>query len=72
MAYYRLYFLDGFSGHIDHVRAFEARDDAAAVADASKWRGFAAMELWSNDRKIRRWEAVYRAPPEMSARQARA
>ena len=32
MLYYRLYFMDRFSGHIDHFREFEAEDDAAALA----------------------------------------
>ena len=32
MRYYRLYFMDRFSGHIDHFREFEADDDAAALA----------------------------------------
>ena len=32
MPYYRLYFMDRFSGHIDHVREFEADDDVDALA----------------------------------------
>lgn len=72
MAYYRLYFMDGFSGHIDHVREFQARDAAAAVAQAAEWRGFAAMELWSSNKKIRRWEALRPAPPAIADQSARA
>ena len=44
MLYYRLYFMDRFSGHIDHFREFEAEDDAAALAarrrlarEAGRW-----------------------------------
>ena len=56
MTYYRLYFLDGFSGHIDHFREFEARTDADAAAQAEAWREARAMELWSGQRKVMRWE----------------
>ena len=38
MLYYRLYFMDRFSGHIDHFREFEAADDEAALALAEQWR----------------------------------
>ena len=34
MAYYRLYFLDGF-GHIEHFREFEAQTDLAAIVRAN-------------------------------------
>jgi hypothetical protein len=56
MAYYRLYFLDGF-GHIKHFREFEARSDVIAVAQAEKWSAQSAMELWSERRKVRSWES---------------
>ena len=56
MAYYRLYFLDGFSGHIDHFREFEAEDDDGAIKIAERWREDRAMELWNRDRKLKRWE----------------
>ena len=56
MPYYRLYFLDGFSGHIDHFREFEAEDDDAAMKIAERWREDRAMELWNRDRKLKRWE----------------
>ena len=56
MRYYRLYFLDGFTGHIDHFREFEAEDDEAAIATAERWREDRAMELWNRDRKLKRWE----------------
>ena len=56
MGYYRLYFLDGFSGHIDHFREFEAEDDDGAIKIAERWREDRAMELWNRDRKLKRWE----------------
>lgn len=56
MNYYRLYFLDGFTGHFDHFREFEAEDDDAAMAVAERWREERAMELWNRDRKLKRWD----------------
>jgi len=67
MAYYRLYFFDRFSGHIDHLREFEAPGDASAVAQSAGWRELEAMELWRGHRKVKRWEACDLAP-EMRAR----
>jgi hypothetical protein len=55
MRYYRLYFMDRFSGHIDHFREFEAADDDAALAIAERWREDRPMELWNLERKLRRW-----------------
>ena len=45
MRYYRLYFMDRFSGHIDHFREFEAEDDTAAFAMAEGWREGATKAL---------------------------
>jgi hypothetical protein len=56
MVYYRLYFLDRFSGHIDHFREFEAEDDAAALVVAEGWLEGRAMELWNRQRKLKRWD----------------
>jgi hypothetical protein len=69
MAYYRLYFFNRFSGHIDHFREFEAPDDAAAVTQGADWRELDAMELWRGRRKVRRWEACDLVP-EVRARSA--
>jgi hypothetical protein len=55
MRYYRLYFMDRFSGHIDHFREFEAADDDAALAIAERWREDRPMELWNLERKLRQW-----------------
>ena len=57
MAQYRLYFIDRFSGHIETSREFHADDDAAAVQLVAELRNGQPMELWSRDRKVRRWEA---------------
>ena len=54
---YRLYFMERFSGHIDHAREFEADDDLAAINIAEEWRMNGPMELWSRDRKVKRWKA---------------
>jgi len=62
MAYYRLYFFDRFSGHIDHFREFEAPGDASAVAQSAGWRELDAMELWRGQRKLKRWKACDFAP----------
>ncbi len=57
MAQYRLYFIDRFSGHIETSREFYADDDAAAVELALELRNGQRAELWSLDRKVKRWEA---------------
>ena len=56
MRYYRLYFLDRFSGHIDHFREFEAADDDAALVIAEGWQEDRAMELWNRHRKLKHWD----------------
>jgi hypothetical protein len=55
MGQYRLYIMDRFSGHIDHVREFEANDDAGAIGAAEGWHDGAPMELWSRHHKLKRW-----------------
>jgi len=54
--YYRLYFIDRFSGHIDHFREFEADSDSAAIHLAEHWSNGKPMELWNRDRRLRRWD----------------
>lgn len=56
MIYYRLYFMDRFSGHIDHFREFQAEHDDAALAIAERWREDRPMELWNLERKLRHWD----------------
>jgi hypothetical protein len=62
MSGYRLYFMDRFSGHIDHRREFFAKDDAAAIAIAARWNTGQPMELWLDDHKLKRWEAAPATP----------
>lgn len=61
MAYYRLYFLDGAGAHIRSFAQFEAASDRDAVAAAEAQRTSAAMELWCERRKVRRWEPLWPA-----------
>ena len=58
MAGYRLYFINRFSGHIEHRREFFADDDAAALAQASEWSTGQAMELWEGEHKLKHWDAA--------------
>ena len=60
--YYRLYFMDRFSGHIDHFREFEAETDDAAMNVSETWRDGRPMELWNLGRKLRRWEIEPTSP----------
>jgi hypothetical protein len=62
MGGYRLYFMDRFSGHIDHRRDFIASSDAKAVEIAKRWFDGSPMELWLGSAKLRRWEAEPLAP----------
>ena len=57
MRYYRLYFMDRSSGHIDHFREFEAEGDDDARVLAKQWADGTPMELWNRDRRLRRWNA---------------
>lgn len=67
MSQYRLYFMDRFSGHIDHVREFEAADDAGAITTANDWHQGAPMELWSRHHKLKRWDHVRIPEPQIHA-----
>jgi hypothetical protein len=58
MLYYRLYYFDRFSGHIDHFREFEAEDDASAISVAERWSDGHAMELWNRERRLKRWDVL--------------
>jgi hypothetical protein len=60
---YRLYFMDRFSGHIEHRHDFKAVGDAEAIRIASVWRNGHPMELWQRTRKVQRWEAIEVSPP---------
>ena len=56
MPYFRLYYFDRFSGHIDHFREFDAEDDGAAIAVAERWNDGRPMELWNRERRLKQWE----------------
>ena len=58
MPYYRLYYFDRFSGHIDHFREYEADGDDAAIALAERWSDGRRMELWNRERRLNKWECV--------------
>ena len=58
MLYYRLYYFDRFSGHIDHFREFEAEDDDSALALAERWNDGHSMELWNRQRRLKRWDSI--------------
>jgi hypothetical protein len=62
MGGYRLYFMDRFSGHIDHRREFVADSDAEAIEIAHGWFDGTPMELWTGSHKLKRWEADPLAP----------
>jgi hypothetical protein len=63
MLHYRLYFLNGFSGHIDTVEDLVSADDLGAVGLASKRAGEVPIELWRDGRKLARFEAGPRLYP---------
>ena len=58
MAYYRLYFMSSFSGHIERFEEFDAPDDAAAVVLAKTKQGLLVLELWCSQRKVARVNAI--------------
>ena len=58
MSYYRLYFMNGFSGHIERFEEFDAPDDTAAIAWAGTMKGPLSLELWCAQRKVTRIEAA--------------
>ena len=57
MPAYRLYFMDGLSGHIIHSQDFGAEDDLHAIAKAGELQGRTPMELWCESRKVHHWHA---------------
>jgi phage-related protein len=67
MAYYRLYFLDGFSGRIDHFVQFEVADDDAAIAFAQELHGPLAMELSHGVRRVKHWDPGAALMPRSAA-----
>lgn len=60
MVYYRLYFLNPHSGHIDGFEEYHATDDVAATERAAEYCGDVPLELWSGRRKIRHFPPGHR------------
>ena len=58
MAFYRIYQLRGPRNEVESFHEFDAEDDAEAIAVAETMRHENAMELWSDHRKVRRWESL--------------
>jgi hypothetical protein len=56
MPAYRLYFIDGHSGHIVKSLDFGAEDDAQAIAKVGELHGALEMELWCGTRKVHHWD----------------
>ena len=57
MPYYRLYFMNPSSGHIDRSENLVARDNFEAIETAGGFRGRQPMELWCEGHKVQRFEA---------------
>ena len=58
MSFYRLYFMETFSGHIERFEEFDVADDAAATALAQASQGPLSLELWCSHRKVARFDAL--------------
>ena len=58
MSYYRLYFMDNYTGHIERFEELDAADDRGAVALAETKLGPQALELWCSHRKVARFDAL--------------
>jgi hypothetical protein len=59
MAYYRLYQLHGAQNEVEGFEEFEASDDVEAIARAEGFRRVNPMELWSEHRKVHRWDGIF-------------
>ena len=59
MAYYRLYLMDGSSGHVTSFIEIEAATETDALTQAETHRAHVAMELWCGRRKVKRWPANF-------------
>jgi hypothetical protein len=57
MAYYRLYLMDGASGHVTSFIEIEAPSDAEAIERSETHLGRVPMELWCGRKKVMRWPA---------------
>ena len=55
---FRIFYVDGSSGHITGSQDFAAEDDLDAIRQAEDYRTGSAMELWSGPRRLKTWEAI--------------
>lgn len=60
---FRIFYIDGASGHITGSHDFVAADDLDAIRQVEQYRTGSAMELWSGGRRIKSWEATN--PPDI-------
>jgi len=62
MASYRIYQLRGPHNEVASFHEFDAAGDDAGIAVAEGMRRENAMELWSDHRKVQRWESLNLTP----------
>lgn len=58
MPYYRLYYMNQSSGHIERFEEFDTADDVEAVRTVSPSAREQPLELWCENRKIQRFEST--------------
>jgi hypothetical protein len=71
MSYYRLYFMNSYSGHIERFEDFDSDSDAEALALAKTKEGPLALELWCARRKVMHLEALDLASQLLAQRRIR-
>jgi hypothetical protein len=59
MPVYGLRFFDVYSNEAVQSESFPAEDDVQAVRLAEGRRGLAPMELWLENRCLKRWETIW-------------
>ena len=62
MAYYRLYLMSPRNGHIESFEELEAHDDDDAIRLVSNRPFRRPAELWTFNRKVKRFEVEAEAP----------
>jgi hypothetical protein len=63
MPYYRLYFLNPHTGHIERAEDFHSADDVEAICLVNQRSDPVPTELWCGGRKVSRFDVR----PEMAA-----
>lgn len=58
MPSYKLFHLSLFSGHIEHTESFHASDDVEAICQVQSRRRDHPVEIWRDNRKVRRFDAA--------------